>query len=57
MDIALNDREREVLHRLIQDHCGSLSHEIHKTDRREFRQQLEQEEAVCRALLDKLSGR
>jgi hypothetical protein len=56
MQIGLNDSEREILHRLVKEHCTTLSHEIHKTDTREFRQRLEAEDAVCRGLLEKLGA-
>lgn len=56
MQITLNDHERALLSRLVQEHCGTLSHEIHKTDTRGFKQQLEAEDAVCRGLLEKLRG-
>lgn len=56
MHITLSEEERGLLHRLLEAHRVGLSHEIHKTDTREFRQRLLAEEELTRGLLAKLGA-
>ncbi len=51
----LEEKERQFLIRLLERHALELSHEIHKAATRDFKKQLQDEEALTRALIEKLS--
>lgn len=57
MQIEIDDRELEILCALLEEHCTTLSHEIHKTDTREFKDRLKEEESTSSGLLAKLRAR
>lgn len=54
MQIDISDREFDILCSLLEEHCTTLSHEIHKTDTREFKDHLKAEESTSVGLLAKL---
>lgn len=51
----LEEKERQFLIRLLERHALELSHEIHKAATRDFKKRLQDEEALTRALIEKLS--
>ncbi len=53
--MQLEEKERQFLIRLLERHALELSHEIHKAATRDFKKQLQDEEALTRALIEKLS--
>lgn len=54
MTIQLEDKELALVVRLLERHALELSHEIHKAATRDFKKQLQDEEDLTRALLQKL---
>lgn len=56
MDLELTDAEAAMLRTVLDRTLRDLRYEIVDTDRREYRQGLQEDEVVIRALLDRLGG-
>jgi len=56
MNLTLDEEERDILYRLVEAHRLGLSHEIHRTDTRAFKEQLRAEEEILNRVLAKLHG-
>lgn len=54
MTIELEEKERDLVIRLLERHALELSHEIHKAATRDFKKHLQEEEDLTRALIQKL---
>lgn len=54
MDLYLEQRETELLMRLLEHRLEDLQHEIHHTDTRAFKADLKADEALLRGILGKL---
>ena len=56
MAFELNEQEREALTNLIERRLPGLGVEIHRTEAREFRQHLENEQQTLEGILGRLKG-
>lgn len=54
MQLELNDEEAKVLHSVIDNYTAHLEVEIHRTERRDFREALERREKVLHTLIERL---
>ncbi len=54
MELKLTGEERDLLTRVVDQYYASLREEIYKTEGREFKENLKQEEVTIKGLLDKL---
>jgi len=52
--LTLDDNERALLLEFLEPHLKELSHEIHKTDSREYREGLQARIAMLKQLLTRL---
>jgi hypothetical protein len=52
--LTFNDNERGLLITVLEAYVLSLPHEIHKTDRREYRDMLEANQSTLQQLLKRL---
>ena len=57
MQIEISDQEGALLAEVLTSVLGDLRSEIHKTDSRTFRAELQEREAVLNSLLERLPGR
>jgi hypothetical protein len=56
VELKLTGEERDLLVRVVDQYYSSLREEIYKTEGREFKENLKQEEAAIKSLLEKLRG-
>ncbi len=54
MDVKLDDKELEVVRRVLTNYLGDLRMEVAGTDSYEFRQGLKEDEEVIKTVLKKL---
>ncbi len=55
VELELNDEEARVLRSVIENYTAHLEVEIHRTERRDFREALERREKVLHDLIRRLS--
>lgn len=55
IQLELNDEEARVLRSVIENYTAHLEVEIHRTERRDFREALERRETVLHDLIRRLS--
>ncbi len=56
MDICLTDRELEILRQVLQSHLASLREETRRTEKHDWRAQLQEEKSAVQMLLAKLGA-
>lgn len=56
MSFEFDDRELEMLRRVVAEHIADLRDEAHHTDAREYKEQLRGEEAVLQSIQQKLGA-
>ncbi len=56
MNLALNDAERELLLRVLDDELARLKSEIYRTDTWEYKEQLKSREDLLVGMIDRLRG-
>lgn len=54
MNLALNDAERELLLRVLDDELARLKSEIYRTDTWEYKEQLKSREDLLVGMIDRL---
>jgi hypothetical protein len=52
--LTFNDNERTLLIEMLETELAKLPHEIHQTDRREYRDMLEEKQSTLQQLLKRL---
>ncbi len=56
MQITLDKHEAELLRQVLGNYLGDWRTEVGKTENRQWRQEMKDDEVVLKALIDRLSG-
>lgn len=54
--LQLNDEEMKVLRSVLENYTAHLEVEVHRTERRDFRESLQRREKVLHGLIERLSA-